>query len=317
VEDVAAATRFKLQLERQEQLSEYEDDVSEAPARAYVLPLRSTSLPYTDAMPASIPDTFPQQESRYMKRRKTPEPIVVNNIDALLEEIQSAPLPSNRPLNSVEIEETSAKSHRRHVTISEARGASRNIILLHTPSGTFSEHTPPMPVLSPSISINTPRLAEIPLTPLSLNPPNEDQIRREIEFFTLQDGAESLVNHRYRHQAPSTFVIDSDDEDDGYGGLRNSFSAKSTRDDDQRSIVSVTPSLKRRKSIFSVFQRKSELDKLLDLYLDDEPADEVQPVKKKSSLARRMTRSGWRKVPEVTDVPALPPTYPSEGLRSG
>lgn len=56
----------------------------------------------------------------------------------------------------------------------------------------------------------------MPSTPLSLNPRNEDQIRREIELFTLQDGANSLIGYRYREQPPSSFQLDSEDEEDDY-----------------------------------------------------------------------------------------------------
>ena len=56
----------------------------------------------------------------------------------------------------------------------------------------------------------------MPSTPLFLNPPNEDQIRREIETFTLQVGAGSLIGYRYKEQPPSSFQLDSEDEEDDY-----------------------------------------------------------------------------------------------------
>lgn len=88
-------------------------------------------------------------------------------------------------------------------------------------------------------------------------------------------------------------------------------------EDDQRSSVSATPSMKKRKSIFSVFQRRSELDKLLDLYLSDDAHKEEQPPKTKQGLARRMTISRRKEAPEVPAVPPLPQTFLAEGLRPG
>jgi len=316
--DVAAATRFRLELERREELSEYEDDNPAPPLTRPMLPMRSTSLPYTPPAPESIQDSFPQRGPRQLKRSKTPEPILVTGIDKTPDETQSAPLLSSRrqsPLGGGK-EQALAKSHRRHVTISGGRGASRNMLLMQSPAGMYSECTPPLPVLSPSISIDTPRRHDLnmPSTPLSMNPPNEDQLRREIETFALQDGAESLIGYRYRQQPPSSFPLDSEDEDDDYRKFQSCRSRKVAKEDDSRSFVSVTPSMKKRKSIFSVFQRKSELDKLLDLYLSDDAHEEEQPPKRKQSLARRMTMSRRRRAPEVPAVPPLPPTFLPEGF---
>lgn len=320
-EDVAAATRFRLELERQQQPNGHEDDSSQPPPLPQPLPLRTTSLPRPSPLPQSASEYPYQQESRQLRRRKTPEPIVVTGIDRLPQEVQSAHLPprdlDRRSPDGSGDNQAMTKAHRRHVTISEGRGLAGNLILLHSPTGGFSECPPPLPALSPSTSIITPRFPDMPSTPLSLNPPNEDQIRREIELFALQDGAESLVGHKYRNRAPPSLELNSDDEDQDLRGSSRVTSPRFVKDDDQRSIVSVTPSVKRRKSIFAIFQRKSELEKLLDLYLSDDAPEEVQPVKTKSSLARRMTRSRRRKLPEVPDVPPLPPILRSKDFRPG
>lgn len=319
-EEVAAATRFRLELERQQQPHAYDDDYPPPPAVPQPLPLRTTSLP-RPSLPRASSDYSYQHESRQLKRRKTPEPIVVTNTQQPPQEVQSARLPSRdfdlQPQDWFENDQQMTKVHRRHVTISEGRGLSRNFILLHSPTGGFSECPPPLPALSPSNSITTPRFPEMPSTPLSLNPPNEDQIRREIELFTLHDGAESLIRNQYKTRAPPSLMLNSDDEEDEFGGRPNVISNKSVKDDDQRSIASVTPSVKRRKSIFAIFQRKSELDKLLDLYLSDPEPEISQPVKPKPSLARRMTMSRRKKLPDVPDVPPLPQILPSKDFRPG
>jgi hypothetical protein len=309
--EVAAATRFRLELERREQQhNEYEDEYSEMPTSGHILPLRSTSLAYTAAVTQRISDPFDNPEPLHLRRRKTPEPIVVSTFEQPPEETQSAPLPfveSPKPKNDRgNGGQSSVKSHRRHVTISE--GASRNMILLHSPSGTYSECPPPLPTLSPSFSTASGAFPDMPSTPLSLNPPNEDRLRRELELFTLDDGGMSLHSHRYRHQpVPKIdFEVDQDYEQEFHND-RNPSSRKWQQDDDARSIVSVTPSMKKRKSIFAMFQRKSEVDKLLDLYLTDDVPEEVQPAKSKPSLARRMTRSRRKKVPDVPAVPPVPP----------
>ena len=325
VAEVAAATRFKLELERREQIStDFEDGDPPVPSNAsQSLPLRSTSLAYLQpAFPEPSLDTVQQWEPRQLKRNKTPEPIVVSGIDNPPEEIRSAPLLSSYPPSPLTYrqEERSTKSHRRTITISESRSAHRNMITLHSPSGNHSECTPPLPVLSPSYSVATPKLPDLetPSTLLGWNPsPSEDQIRREMELFTLQDGAESLIDQRYKYEKPPNLRLDSDIDGDELRDFQTRRSRSDVKDDDRKSIVSVTPSSKKRRSIFSVFQRQSEVDKLLDLYLYSESQVEVQPIKKRPSLARRMTRSRRTKGAEAPEVPPLPSMVPPQGSRPG
>lgn len=278
------------------------------------------SLPDTLPLPGPDPEGFRRQEARQMRRKKTPEPITINDKPQPPQEVQSASLPprlSSRriPGKGGEVEAT-AKFHRRHVTISEGRGIS-SMLLLHSQTG-LTEHTPPLPFLSPSRSIASPQLPDMPSTPLSLNPPNEDQIRREIELFAIQGGAQPLLDQRYRYQEPPSLMLDFDGEEETHSeNFERRSLTKKPAEDDRMSMVSVTPSMKRRKSIFSIFQRKSELEKLLDLYLDEEETAEPVQVQKRPSLVRRMTRSSRRRVGDVPEVPPLPSNMPPRALRPG
>jgi hypothetical protein len=134
----------------------------------------------------------------------------------------------------------------------------------------------------------------------------------------MQDGAQPLIDQRYRYQEPPSLSLDSDDEDYFPRPMLEDRSwTPYQRDDDQMSIASATPSMRRRKSFFSLFHRKSELEKLLDLYLDED--EQPEPVQSKPSLVRRMTRSRRRKAAEVhiPDVPPLPSTIPPAALLPG
>jgi hypothetical protein len=64
------------------------------------------------------------------------------------------------------------------------------------------------------------------------------------------------------------------------------------------------PRPRRRKSIFSIFQRKSPVEKLIDMYLDDEPEE-------KPSHRRRSTwsRKGSPAQEPMPKSPAIPPQF--------
>ena len=137
-----------------------------------------------------------------------------------------------------------------------------------------------------------------------------------MELFSLHDGTDSLINHRYRNEAPPNLQLDSDDEGADFRKFRAGIASRTKRDSDSKSMKSMTPSTKKRKSVFSVFSRKSEVDKLLDLYLEEPNPTELQHAKK-HSMARRMTRSGRRRAPEVPAMPPLPQYFDANGYRPG
>lgn len=298
------------------------EDIFEEFSAPFVRPSRSASLPKKD--PVSLNDEiqqydeeiFQRAEGRPLKSRRLdrPLPIVVPPRDTPPQEVQSAQLPmrtSSRTVaqRSVSDDGSEAKSHRRHVTISEGPQAARKTLLLSTPMGFFMEDVPPIPGLSPSDSTTTARWSPLPTPPLMPNIANEDKVRREMELFTLRDGATQLVGNKYRKMHPPALQLDSDDEDGEKISQPESSLKRPVKkpiDDDQRSVMSTKSEVKRRKSIFARFQRQNELDKLIDMYLDEVVPDEKPEIKRKASLARRMTRSFRKQV----DVPPLPPPRP-------
>ena len=299
---------------------------STAPNKPLALPLRSTSLPKNadvaakGSVDAEVTNESVVAPSRNPKiaRLVRPPPIFVP-ANEVPQEIQSAGLPDRTATPGVFLRSLSddgfrLKSHRRHVTISEGRDAARKTLLLSTPLGQFVEDVPPLPGLSPSNSTTEAMWTPPPTPPLVQDQVHEDRIRREMELFTLQEGADPLVGNKYRHRQPPQWQLHSDDEigKQPPGNVEVQRQAKRPTDDDQKSVVS-TKSIKwigRRKSIISKFQRSNEVDLLLDLYFDDTISTKKNELARRPSLAKRMTRS-FRKpahdAPELPPLPQLPP----------
>jgi hypothetical protein len=273
-------------------------------------------------------------------RNPRPVPIVVpptSSIPAIEPQIQSARLPPTPSLMEAESEEPAfRKKHRRHMTISESKKAARNTILMSHPGGFLGEHElPPIPGLSPSTSIATPLPTPMPSTPSSLTLPNEDRIRRELEMMTLRDGADPLLSHRYGGSVDADIVhmLSGQIRNDNYDSLplQHKISDPKTRREYTGPEASVKGHSRRHKSIVDYFHhRQSDLDKLLDLYLDDDrsvekpgrtekrekspeaahqgkrASHEKSSHKRRPSLARRVTMSlrGSRDKHEI--APPLP-----------
>ncbi|OAP64007.1 hypothetical protein AYL99_03234 [Fonsecaea erecta] len=167
---------------------------------------------------------------------------------------------------------------RRRMTTSDARPSIRNGGLWSSQAAELFAQgdEPPVPALSQSTSIATLN-SNPPMTPLLLSDPREDQARREMESFAIQDGPETL-EHRYKKRRPPLLnLFDSDDEEDQQ-------SVSTTLELDNSSLLDANddrsvPPRRRRRSIFSIFQRRSPVEKLIDMYFDDEPEEKVAPSK--------------------------------------
>ncbi|EXJ56508.1 hypothetical protein A1O7_06852 [Cladophialophora yegresii CBS 114405] len=198
---------------------------------------------------------------------------------------------------------------RRRMTTSDGRQSIRHGGFWSNPGiGVFDQDdVPPVPALSQSTS-NATLKSSPPLTPLTIGGPREDQLRRELETLSIQDGAEALENRYKKCRPPMLNLIDSSDEGEGSTPiptpLRQDHSGsleEEEGDDDDRGL---RPRPRRRKSIFSVFQRKSPVEKLIDMYFDDEP--EKKPIPKKRSPR---SRKGSPVQEEIPPSPAIPPQF--------
>jgi hypothetical protein len=103
---------------------------------------------------------------------------------------------------------------------------------------------------------------------MSICSPHEDQLRRELESFALQEGAETLAL-RYKKRKPP--ILSFADSDDGhpwqYANLNHDL-AKAAGAPVSESTS--RPLMRRRRSILSIFQRRSPVEKLIDMYLDED-----------------------------------------------
>ena len=228
--------------------------------------------------------------------------------------VSDKPLPprtSSRRLMSNELVEEAESMPpqpvpRRRTTNSDGRSSIRN-------GGFWSGHglgilndddAPPMPTLSASAS-NATLQSDPPPTPLTIGNPREDQIRRELETYSIHEGSDAL-EHQYKKRRPPTLnLLDSDDDMEDSAKILNSSEtdySSAQYEDDARSIQPSTH--RRRKSILSIFQRKSPVEKLIDMYLDEEP--ETKPIPKKRATWSRKGSSVQEKMPTN---PAIPPAF--------
>ncbi|KPI44955.1 uncharacterized protein AB675_2494 [Cyphellophora attinorum] len=228
-------------------------------------------------------------------------------------------------LNQDPSRQTYQKKHRRHMTISETKKANRNTVIVSHPTTGLTEHDlPPLPGLSPSNSTTTSVPSLTPTTPISVFAPTEDQIRRELEMMSLSGGAEPLIHHRYGGRTNSDLIRELENEVESavprHTHKRQSSRAEPDATEDPHSPEQAQ--LRRRKSIIEYF-RKSPVDRLLDLYLDDDPsqADKKPPDKqhafghkRRPSLARRVTMSLRHSKEKMPEVPPLPTGLPLAGV---
>lgn len=196
---------------------------------------------------------------------------------------------------------------RRRMTTTEGRPSIRN-------GGFWSEQSagllprddiPTVPVLSQSNS-NATLKSSPPPTPLTMGDPREDQVRRELEAMSIHAGAEGLENRYKNRRPPMLNLLQSDDEDDDEDLklVPKSAGLPQTTLLDVNDDHSARPRSRRRKSVFSIFQRRSPVEKLIDMYFDDEP--EERPVSRRASTWSRTVSSGQEKIPKSPSMPPVP-----------
>lgn len=169
------------------------------------------------------------------------------------------------------------------------------------------EPVPPLPAVpqSGSVAIIS---SSPPLAPLSLCSPREDQIRRELESFALHEGPEILELKYKKRRPPKLDLVDFDGEileaEEERGSRQEPGMKEQITDELGR------PRPRRSKSILSIFQRKSPLEKVIDLYLDDQPEEKPpRPLSRWTTMSRKgsPTSASMPKSPRVPPMPANSP----------
>jgi len=318
--DVAAAARFRDELEKSQSTDGRVEKMSNmnhirstslqtpsttAPPRAS-LPLRTTSMraskrpqpPLVSSMPAQPQEAqsarLPPRTTSMLARSKRPQPLHLSSAPVMPQEVQSAALPvqRNRELDS---HVDDMKRHWRRTTIAAGHNAGSTIILVSSPGKIaeceFVTDIPPVPPLSASLSTETSPTTASPLTPL----PTEDQIRRELETFAIQEGPHSVLSRRSsvisRKRMAATFVPDEDDkmlpDAPKSPSVVEAPTALVDYGDYEETISASRPTLGRKKSFFSRFGKKNDVDALLDLYMTDEQLVEEKQIKSKPSKSPR------------------------------
>lgn len=227
-------------------------------------------------------------------RSRRPDPLelsAAHTADA--PQVHSAALPI-RTSQKVDMQGAEVKRHWRRTTISAGRNSGSKIFMISSPGNMaeydFEADIPPVPQLSASASTATSPPTMSPLTPL----PTEDQIRRELETFALEEGPDLRKSRRNstlsRRRIPAAFVPRAEDR---------VLPASTALPEITTALVEVPEmfdakaasrqTLIRKKSFFSRFERKNEVDALLDLYMTDDQLAEEKNQKRKSTKSRRQT----------------------------
>jgi len=213
------------------------------------------------------------------------------------------------PLEEIHREVTSLplQPTRRRMTTTEHRPSFRNGGFWSdaAPSILDQEKLPPVPPLSQSTSLATLKSSP-PLTPLEIFSPREDQIRREMENHALHEGPETLELRYKKRRPPMLQLFGSDDEDDETSSRarQQDQDRSGPLDSDQKSISSGKTRRQRSRSILSIFQRRSPVEKLIDMYFEDEP--EEKPSLKRFSTKSRKSSPTQASMPNTPPIPPLP-----------
>ena len=293
--EVAAAIRFM----QTQQLADPAVAVSSRP-----FPKRSTSLHVKNKTFAPLTDSEKSLPTAKFNRSKRPVPLhLTSTSDVVPQEVQSAALPAHRKRDSGSVADD-VKRHRRQTTISAGRNAGSKIILISSPGRLaeydFTADLPPVPQLTSSHSSAVSPLAMSPLTPLPLL--HEDQLRRELETFALEEGPNIALSRRSsvasRKRMPAAFVPGPDDRLVPLSPMLPETPMALPElpiddyEEDEPNHAS-RPGLTRKKSFFSRFERKNDVDALLDLYMTDQQLvaekDDRDKKKKVVHKSRRQT----------------------------
>jgi hypothetical protein len=167
------------------------------------------------------------------------------------------------------------------------------------------DRIPPVPALSQAGSTAT---LSPPPTPLSICSPQEDQLRRELEGFALAEGAETLGLRHRRRQPPMLDLTASDDEHEDSRSGSSPLGRSSpglAESSDPKGLLGTRPRIRRQRSILSIFQRRSEVEKLIDMYFDDDQEETILP--RRRSTKSKKASPLQRNTPESPPVPPLPP----------
>ncbi|KAK5071898.1 hypothetical protein LTR64_004323 [Lithohypha guttulata] len=276
-EDIAAAARFLNTYKSEEDDQETSDTSAHSRSRS-MFTTRTSSLPGYNA-------------AKFV-RAKRPDPLRLAPAWSVQpQQVQSAGLVGqrNREVNAAD----EMKRHWRRTTLSAGHNAGSKIILISSPGMVaeydFAADVPPVPQLSTSISAATTPLVMSPITPLPLA--NEDQVRRELESFALQEGPNLALSRRSsvvsRKRMPVVFVPSMDDRvcPDELERPETPTALMEHSINSEPNVAS-HPSLTRTKSLFSRFERKNDVDALLDLYMTEEQLVKEKTIKKNSIKSR-------------------------------
>lgn len=282
--EVAAAARFRDELDKLEQSSQPIDIGDQATRSRSNSSDKSGSVLPRKGLPAGL--------SSNPSRSKRPQPLRLPEVDVDPQEIKSAVLPA-RTNRASDMSAEEMKTQRRRTTIFAGRNANSKIILLSSDSKPeyCDFGLPPVPQLSASTATSPPGMS--PMTPQYTEPP-ENQIRRELETFALEESPNIHLSRQCsvasRKRIPTAFVPDPDDklpaEAPPPPETPDAFPDPAEYDTPKTSHPQ--PWSKKR-GFFSRFERKNEVDALLDLYLTEEQLHEAKVKKKKSTRHRHQT----------------------------
>lgn len=281
-EDVAAAARF---------LNKHEAERTDEGVSSSAYHARSVSFaPRTSSL------RLPPPTMTKLNRSNRPNPLKLNATAVVKpQEIQSAALPIRRePLSRAE--DDKMKRQWRRTTIAAGHASSSKIFLMTSPGNLaefdFNTAAPPVPQLSTSASTSSSPAVLSPITPLALAA--EDQMRRELETFALEEGPDLTRSRRSsvasRKRMPAALVPGLEDRVELQSPQRSdALTARIEQLTVEEPVMKTQPPLTRKKSIFGRFERKNEVDAILDLYATDDQSVEEQLSKKRSLKVRGQT----------------------------